>query len=149
MSLKERFDQILKESLKSGDHTKVSTVRLLRSTIKNREIEKRGELTEEEILGLISSAVKQRKDSIEQFSKGGRGDLVQKETQEMEFLMSFLPQPLSLEDLEREIGDAIQSSKASGPQDVGKVMKILMPRIKGRADGSLVQNRVKERLQNR
>src|SRR3990170_1833604 len=109
MSLKVRLDQALNESLKAGDTVKVSTIRLLRSAIKNREIEKRGELTEEEILGLISSAVKQRKDSIEQFSKGGREDLVRKETEEMEFLLSFLPQPLSPEALEREIQDAIRT----------------------------------------
>jgi len=147
MSLKARLDQVLNESLKAGDTLKVSAIRLLRSSIKNREIEKRGELTEEEILGLVSSAVKQRKDSIEQFSKGGREDLVRKETQEMEFLLGFLPQPLSPEALEREIQDAIRAAEAAGPQDIGKVMKILMPRLKGRADGSQVQTRVKEQLQ--
>ncbi|MBI4715572.1 MAG: GatB/YqeY domain-containing protein [Nitrospirae bacterium] len=147
MAIKARLDQSLTAALKSGDSLKASTIRLLKAGIKNREIEKRGELTDDEVIGLVSSAVKQRKDSIEQFARGGREDLVRKETQEMEFLMTFLPEPFSPEALDQEIRGAIAEAGASGIQDMGKVMKALMPRIKGRADGAAVQSRVRDLLQ--
>lgn len=147
MAIKARLDQSLTAALKSGDSLKASAIRLLKAGIKNREIEKRGELTDDEVIGLVSSAVNQRKDSIEQFARGGREDLVRKETQEMEFLMTFLPEPLSSEALDQEIRGAITEAGASGIQDMGKVMKVLMPRIKGRADGAAVQSRVRDLLQ--
>lgn len=148
MMLLDRLTQELKESLKSREERKVSVIRLLKSTIKNREIEKRRPLTEDEIIDIIVSAVKQRRESIEQFSKGGREDLVRKETEEIEILQTFLPKLLSEKELLAEIRRAIEEVDASSPKDIGKVMRVLMPRIKGRADGSKVNSLVKELIES-
>jgi len=146
-ALKDRLNREFNEALKSGDSLKVSVIRLLRSHMKNREIDQRTELSEEDVVVIIAAAVKQRRDSIEQFSKGGREDLAQKETKEMEILQQYLPQPLSREELEILIRGAIQEAGATGPNDMGKVMKVVMPKVKGRADGALLQARVREILQ--
>jgi len=147
MSLLNRLTEELKESLRGGDQTRVSVIRLLKSAIKNREIEKMAPLTEDEIIDVIMSGVKQRRESIEQFQKGGREDLVRKEEKELEILQSFLPPPLSEEDLKREIKSVIEEVGASSPRDIGKVMKALMPRIKGRAEGARVSSLVKELME--
>lgn len=147
MSMAERLTDELKEALKAGNQTKVSVIRLLKSSIKNKEIDKRAPLTEEEIIDLVMSAVKQRRESIEQFHRGGREDLVRKETSEIEVLQRFLPKPLSEEELVNEIRVAIKEAGAVSPQDIGKVMKILMPRVKGRAEGAKVSSLVKELME--
>lgn len=146
MSLKERLSSELKDSLKSGEKLKVSVIRLVLSALKNREIEKRGVLSEEEIIDLLVSLSKQRKESIESFKKGGRQDLVDKETAELKIIESYLPQQLTLEEIREKIREAIMESGASGAKDIGKVMKVLMPKVKGRADGRLVNEMVKEFL---
>lgn len=144
MMLLERFTNELKDSLKAGNQAKVSVIRLLKSAIRNKEIEKMSPLAEEEIIGVIASAVKQCREAIEQFKKGGREDLVLKETSEIEILQSFLPEQLSDEEVINEIKVVIKETGASSPKDMGKVMKILIPRIKGRADGAKVSSLVKE-----
>jgi uncharacterized protein YqeY len=145
--LVDRLTEELKTSLKAGNHTKVSVIRLLKASIKNREIEKMASLTEDEIIDIIMSAVKQRRESIEQFQKGRREDLVQKETSEIEILHTFLPQPLSDEELVNEIRTVIGEVGASSPKDMGKVMKVLMTRVKGRAEGAKVSSLVKELME--
>ena len=147
MPLLDRLMVELKESLKAGNQTKVSVIRLLKATIKNKEIEKRAPLTEDEIIDVIMSAVKQRRESIEQFQKGGREDLVQKETSEIGILQTFLPQPLSKEDLANEIKAVIKEVGASSQKDMGKVMKTVLTRIKGRAEGAMVSSLVKELME--
>ncbi|MEK6689994.1 MAG: GatB/YqeY domain-containing protein [Nitrospirota bacterium] len=146
MSLKERFSSELKDSLKAGDRLKLSTIRLIMASLKNREIEKRGSLSEEEIIDLLVSLSKQRKESIEEFKKGGRQDLVDKETEELKIIESYLPQQLTPEEIKKIIGETITETGASGSKDIGKVMKVLMPKVKGRADGKLVNEMVKELL---
>ncbi|MBI5191958.1 MAG: GatB/YqeY domain-containing protein [Nitrospirae bacterium] len=148
MSLLDRLSTELKESLKAGNQIKLSVIRLLKSSIKNKEIEKMSPLTDEEIIGVISSAVKQRREAIEQFKKGNREDLVQKETSEIEILQTFLPQQLSDEEIMNEVRTVINEAGASSPKDMGKVMKILIPRIKGRADGTKVSTIVKELMES-
>lgn len=148
MSLLDRLSTELKESLKAGNQLKLGVIRLLKSSIKNKEIEKMSPLTDEEIIGVISSAVKQRREAIEQFKKGNREDLVQKETSEIEILQTFLPQQLSDEEIMNEVRTVIKEAGASSPKDMGKVMKILIPRIKGRADGSKVSSLVKEIMES-
>ena len=148
MPLLDRLSSELKESLKARNQLKVEVIRLLKSSIKNKEIEKLSPLTDEEILGVIISAAKQRRDSIEQFQKGGREDLVQKETSELEILQTFLPQQLSDKEVENEIKAIITETGASSPKDMGKVMKVLIPRIKGRADGAKVSSLVKEIMES-
>lgn len=147
-TLKERITQDMKEAMKDKDTLKVSTLRLLLAEIKNKEIDKRGELTDEEILSLIQKAVKQREESIEQYRKGNRSDLVEKETKEIEILKSYLPEPLSEEELDRIIEETIKEVGAMGPKDMGKVMKAVMPKVKGRVDGKVVNERVTMKLQN-
>ncbi len=147
MSLLNRLTEELKEALRAGNHTKLSVIRLLKSSIKNREIEKMAPLTDEEVIDIIMTALKQRRESIEQFQKGGREDLVQKEKSELEVLQTFLPQQLSEEELAEEIQAVIREVGASSPKDMGKVMKIVMVRVKGRAEGARVSSLVKELME--
>ena len=121
---------------------------MLRATIKNREIKKGKDysLSDREVLEIVSSAIKQHRDSIEQFSKGGRDDLVEKETGEITILKTFLPEPLSSEELVQMAKDAIQDTQAVGPRDMGKVMKVLVPLVVDRAEGATVSKLVKELL---
>ncbi len=146
MGVKEKIMADMKEAMKAKDMIKVSTLRLLLSEIKNKEIDKKGELTDEEIYALIQKAVKQRKESIEQYRFGGRNDLVQKEETELKILESYLPEQLSEEELERIIEEAIKETGATTMKDMGKVMKIVMPKVKGRADGKIVNEMVKKKL---
>ena len=146
MGLKEKIMQDMKEAMKAKDTAKVSTLRLLISEIKNKEIDKRGELTDDEILAVIQKAVKQRKESIEQYEKAGRNDLVEKEKKELEILEAYLPQPLSEGELEAIIDEAIKEAQATSVKDMGKVMKIVMPKVRGRADGKIVNQKVREKL---
>jgi len=148
MELKARLTEDLKESLRSGDKLRTSVVRLLTALIKNREVEKRGPLTDAEIMQAITSSVKQRQDSIEQFRQGGRQDLVDKETAELQILQSYLPSPLTGEELAALVRTAIRESGAASPREMGKVMSVLMPQIAGRADGKAVSTLVREMLAN-
>ncbi len=149
MSLQQRLDEDLKTSIKVSDSLKTSVLRMLKAAIKNKEIEKRKELSDEEIISVISTLVKQRRESIEIFSKGGREDLALKESQELEILQTYLPKQLSPEDLDSIIIEAITESSAEGVKDIGKVMRLIMPRVKGVADGKLVNQRVREILEKR
>lgn len=148
LSFDERLIDEMKASMREGNALKVSVIRLLRSSIKNKQIAKGKAvpLTEQDFLETVVSATKQRKDSIEQFKKGGRLDLASKEEQELEILQTFLPQALSPEELRLKVKTAIQESGAHGPKDMGKVMKVLMPQVAGRIDGAVVGQVVKELL---
>jgi len=121
-------------------------LRLVKAAIKNQQIDKGRELQDEEILAIFSTLAKQRRESIEQFSKGGRNDLVLQETQELEILQSYMPRQLSAEEIDAMILQAIKESSAKSEGDSGKVMKLLAPRIKGVADGKWVNSRVRELL---
>lgn len=138
----------MKEAMKGGDPLKVSVIRMLRASIKNKEIEKGKShpLTDADVMELIASSIKQHRDSIEQFAKGKRDDLVAKEQKELELLQNFLPPPLTPQELEQKIREAIQASGATGLKDMGKVMKVVMPQLVGRADGSAVNKLVKDLL---
>jgi len=144
MTLHDRLSGDLKESLKGGNSIKSSVIRLLKSAVKYREIEKKAPLSDDEVVEVIMSGIKQRRDSIEQFSKGGRSDLVEKESAEIGILQSYLPQPLTDEELIDEIKTAMKEVGATSAKDMGKVMKALMPRVKGRAEGTKVSSIVKE-----
>jgi uncharacterized protein YqeY len=148
MPLQQRLLDEMKTAMRDGDALKVSVIRLLRASIKNKEISKgkSNPLTEQEILETVISATKQRKDSFELFTKGGRLDLVTKEQKELEILQTFLPHPLSLEELRAKTEALIKEIGASGQKDMGKVMKILMPQVVGRVDGSVVGQVVKDLL---
>lgn len=145
----QRLNAELKEALKSRNELKVSVIRMIKASLKNKEIDKMGPLSDGEIISLLSSMAKQRKESIEQFSAAGRSDLADKETKELEILRAYLPAQLSSEDLDRIIRSAIEECHASGPGDMGKVMKIVMTQTKGAADGKIINQRVKELLGER
>lgn len=149
MSLYEKIQQDLKKALKEKEAIKLSTLRFLLSAIRNREIElkKRGKLTDKEIIGVIRQQVKQRQESIEAYRTGKREDLASKEEEEMKILNTYLPQELSLEELEKIINQTIKEIKASGPTDFGKVMGQVIKKAKGRAEGKVVAELVKEKLE--
>ena len=146
MSFKEKVDQEMIRAVKTKDKIRLSALRMLKSDLHNREIDLKRELGEAEFLQLLASMVKQRKDSIEQFEKGGRTDLVEKEKAELKVIEEFLPSQLSEADLDAAIAEVIREVGATGIRDMGKVMKVLMPKVTGRADGKMVGDKVKARL---
>ena len=147
MSLQQRLDDDLKAGMKSSDSLKTSVLRMVKAAIKNKQVEKRKELSDEEIISVISTLTKQRRESIDLFSKGGREDLAEKERQEIAILQLYLPGQLSPEDLDRIIMEAISESSAEGVKDIGKIMRLIMPRVQGAADGKVVNQRVRELLE--
>ncbi|MDH4099883.1 MAG: GatB/YqeY domain-containing protein [Nitrospirota bacterium] len=145
-TLSERFDEELKSAMKGGDKVRVSTLRMVKASVKNTEIDRGHPLEDGEVIDLLMTLCKQRKESIAQFEKGGRQDLADQETQELGVLQSFLPEPLSPEEIEAKVRETISEVGASGPKDMGAVMKAIKPRIAGRADGKLVSDIVKKVL---
>ena len=146
---KARLAEDLKAALKGGDRLRTSVLRLLLALIKNREIEKRGELDDSEIIQTVIASCKLRKEAIEQYTKGGRDDLAAKEEAELKLLEAYLPPPLSSEELRKKIEEALAASQASSLKDMGKAMALLMPEIAGRADGKVVSQMVKDALSRR
>ena len=145
MLLKEKIDKDFKEALRNKDQRRLSCLRMLKSAIKNREKDLRRELKEEEIISVISSLVKRGRDSIEEFKKGGREDLIQKEQEELNILYEYLPKQLSPEEIEKELKEIISQVGAKGPKDLGKVMKVAMKKMAGKAQGKEV-NEIARRL---
>jgi uncharacterized protein YqeY len=146
MGLYERVNQEMVLAAKERDKLRLSAVRLIKTGLHNREIDLKRPLNDEECLQLLSAMVKQRRDSIEQFRQGGRMDLVEKEEAELKIIQTFMPEQISEESIAAEIEKAIQEVSAISIKDMGKVMKVLMPRLIGRADGKLVGDKVKARL---
>lgn len=146
MSLLKRFDDDLRAALKASEKTKLSVLRMIKSSVKYKQIEKGRELTDDETLSVLSGMVKQRRESVEQFAGAGRMDLAQNEEQEIAVLLGYMPQQLGNDEVDRIIKEAIQESSATGAGDMGKVMRIVMPRVAGVADGKYVNQRVKELL---
>lgn len=147
--LKQNFQEDLKQSMLAKSELKTSVLRLLLSAINYYEIGKGGagyEATDEDVLSVIQKEAKQRRESIEQFKAGGRQDLADKETQELAILQIYLPEQMSDEEVKKLVIEAIKETEAQTVQDMGKVMGALMPKTKGKADGSLVSNLVKEAL---
>jgi hypothetical protein len=146
MGLRETIDGDIKGAMKSGAKDKVSALRMLSAALKNKQIEKRAPLTDGEVVDTVRSLIKQRKDSIEQFAKGGRQDLVDKETAEVAILEVYLPQQMGREEIEKLVREVIGQTGAQGAKDMGKVMKALVPLLAGRADNKLVSELVKGAL---
>ncbi len=147
MSIQQKITDDLKAALKGGDKTRVSVLRMIKSSMKNREIEKKAALTDEDIEAILASFAKRARESIEQFAKAGRTDLADKEERELSVVMEYLPKQLGEDELRRIISDIINEQDLSGPGAVGKIMKASMARLKGKADGSLVNRIVKEILE--
>ena len=146
MSLEERLFDEMKQAMKSNDKLRLSTIRMIRSAVKNKEIELRKKLEDGSVMQVIQGMVRKGEESIEQFRAGGRMDLVDKEQQEIETLKSFLPQPLSQEEIVKVIDQSIEETKASSLKDLGKMMKSVMPKLEGKANGKLINQLVKEKL---
>ena len=148
MSLRDQITSELKTAMKEKNADKLSCLRFLQSEIKNKEIDIRPKtLSDDEILQVITKLVKQRKEGIEQFQAAGRNDLVEKEEKELEILESFLPEQMSEEDVKSVVEDAVKETGASSMKDMGAVMKTVLAKTQGAADGKLVSQLVKERLQ--
>jgi uncharacterized protein YqeY len=146
MGIKERLQDAMKSAAKEKAKARLSTLRLALAAVQNKEKELRKELSKEEAIQVITGLIKKGKESIEQFKAGQRADLVAKEEQEIAVLQAFLPQQLTPEEVEEEVAKAVEEAGASTPQDMGKVMRILMPRLAGRAEGKVVNELVRKRL---
>lgn len=146
MPIKDKLMEDLKYSMKNKDTVRKNTVTMVRAAIKQEEIDEKIELTDEDILDIISKQVKQRKDSIEEFAKGGREDLVELTKKEIDVLMEYLPKQLTEEEIEPIVKETIEKVKAESMKDMGKVMNAVLPKLKGRADGSVVNKIVRKHL---
>jgi uncharacterized protein YqeY len=145
-SLHKRLEQAFQKAIKGQQAVALSTLRMLKTAFRYREVEMKRPLTEEELQAVISSQGKQRREAIGEYTKAGRPDLAKKEEEELSVLLSFLPPQLSPEECEAEVTRIIQEVGASGPKDLGKVMKGAMARLAGRADGKLIQEIARRRL---
>ena len=146
MQLKAEIQDSMKSAMRSGDKITLESLRLALAAIKNEEIKARRELTTDEIQRTITTLCKQRSESIEMFAKGGRNDLVEKEQAELKVLQRFLPEPLTDEEIKSAVRIAIQASGAQELQDLGRVMKEVMPKVSGRSDGKRVNELAREIL---
>ena len=146
ISLTERLDQAFKDALKGQQQTALSTLRMLKTAIRNKEVEVKHPLEEAEILAVINTQAKQRREAAAEYQKAGRQDLASKEEEELSILLSFLPAQLNPEELEAEVVRIITQVGASTPKDLGKVMKTAMAELAGRANGKVVQEIVRRRL---
>ena len=145
-TIKERLSAQMKASMKSGDKDTLAYVRNLHAVVRKKEIDDRVDLDDEAVQKIITSSIKQRQDSIEQFKQGGRLDLVAKEEAELSFLRSYMPEQMGEAEVRKIVDWAVTEAKASSAKDMGNVMKLLMPKVQGKADGKLVSQLVKERL---
>lgn len=145
-TLKEELLENMKIAMKQKDKEKLSVIRMVRAVIKNVEIAKRKDLTDDEVIEVLAKEVKQRRDAISEYDKLGKEDVVQQLTHEIEILTKYLPRQLTREELEAIVDEVLVQTKASSLKEMGQVMGAIMPRIKGRADGKIVNEIVREKL---
>jgi uncharacterized protein len=146
MSLNDRLNEDMKQAMRSQDKFRLSVIRMVRSSIKNIEIDQRKTLDDQEVLDVLNREIKQRKDSLQEFEKAGRQDLVDQLKQELDVLSVYMPQQLSEDEVKEIVQQTIHEVGASSKADMGKVMGALMPKVKGRADGKLVNQIVQQAL---
>jgi len=146
MSIKEQLANDMKEAMKAKEKERLAVIRMVRGAIRQQEIDGKTELDDEAVIAVISKEVKMRKDSIVDFQKGGRDDLVAQNEAEIAFLMPYLPKQMTEDEVRELVKEAVEKTGASSPKDMGKVMGALMPKVKGRADGKMVNQLVKEAL---
>ena len=146
MHPKEQIQEDLKAAMKAGDPVKRDALRMLAAALKQEEIDKRITLSEEQAHAILSTEAKKRRDTIAEMTKAGRMDIADKEQMELGLIESYLPKQLSHEEIEAEVRKAMVETGAASAKDMGNLMKVLMPRVKGRADGKLVNDIVKENL---
>ena len=148
MALKEKITVDMQDAMRSKDSEKLNAIRLLQSSIKQKEVDDRVEIDDTMILNIIEKMLKQRRDSIEAFKKANRNDLVAKEEFEVKLLQTYMPEPLSLEDVEKEIDSAIKAADAKSMKDMGIVMSAVKLKVSGRANMAEVSQKIKEKLTN-
>ena len=144
--LKQRIDADMKAAMRAKDKERLGTIRLILAAIKQREVDERITLTDTDVLAVLDKMIKQRRDSITQFQQAGRQELADKEAAEVAVIQEYMPAALSDGEVDALIAEAIASSGASSPQDMGKIMALLKPKLQGRADMGLVSRKVKEKL---
>ncbi|TFE31670.1 GatB/YqeY domain-containing protein [Cohnella luojiensis] len=147
MNLAERLNEDMKQAMKDGNKFRLQTIRMVRASIKNQEIELRRPLEDNDTLNILSRELKQRRDSLEDFKRGGREDLVSNVTAEIEIISEYLPRQLTEEEVKAIVVQTMQETGASSKADLGKLMGALMPKVKGIADGKLVNAIVQQSLQ--
>jgi uncharacterized protein YqeY len=146
MSLKSQLTDDMKATMKSGEKDRLGVIRLIKADIQRREVDERIVLDDAQVLAVLEKMLKQRKDSVSQYEAAGREDLAAVERAEIAIIQAYLPAQMSVDDLASEIANAIADSGAAGPQDMGKVMAVLKPRIAGRADMGQASALVKQKL---
>ena len=146
MSLKAQLTEDMKATMRSGDKQKLAVIRLINAAIKQREVDERIEMNDEQVLSILEKMLKQRKDSISQFEAAGRDDLADSEKYESGIIQAYLPQPLAQDEIDALIAQAIAATGADGPQAMGKVIAALKPQMAGRADMGKVSGQVKAAL---
>ena len=147
MALKDQLMADMKEAMKAHDKDRLAVIRMVRGAVRQQEIDGKKELEDSDVIAVISKEVKMRRDSIEEFNKGGRQDLVEKTQAEIDILMPYLPAQLSEDEVRELVKAAVEATGAKTQKDMGKVMGKLMPKVKGRADGKMVNNIVRSMLQ--
>ena len=148
MSLRDKIPEDLKTALRQREEVDLRVLRMLQSALKNREIEKnKEELTDEEVIGVIATEIKKRREAAKEFEKVGRPDAAADETAEAEVLLRYMPEQMGEDEIRTLVSEVIAQTGAEGMKDMGKVMKELMPKVKGKADGSVVNKLVKEELE--
>ncbi len=146
-TLKERIDADIKEAMRAKDELRSNVVRMLKSAVKYKEVEPGAKaLDDAGVMGVIATLIKQRRDSVEQYKSGNRPDLAEKEEKEIAVLQGYLPAQLSAAELTQAVADGIKEASAKGPKDMGAVMKVLTPKLKGKAEGKAISEEVKAQL---
>ncbi len=146
MSLKTQLNDDMKTAMKAGEKARVAVIRLALAAIKQREVDERIVLDDTQILAVLDKMIKQRRDSVQQYQAGNRQDLVDQETFEINILQTYLPQPLTSDEINALIAEAITTSGATSSRDMGKIMTLLKPKLQGRADMTAVSNLVKQKF---
>ncbi|QJC52558.1 GatB/YqeY domain-containing protein [Paenibacillus albicereus] len=146
MSLSQRLDDDMKQAMRDKDKFRLTTIRMVRAAVKNQEIDLKRPLEDGEVLDIVSREIKQRKESLQEFQKAGRDDLVKDVAAEIDIISVYLPAQLTEEEIKAIVQQTIQETGASSKADMGKVMSALMPKVKGRADGKLVNQTVQQFL---
>lgn len=148
MSLREQLMEDLKTSMKNKDTIRKNTITMIRAAVKQKEVDERVEVSDEDIITIISKQLKERRDSIEDFEKGNRDDLVRNTRMEIDILLEYLPKQLTEEEVEAIVSETIEELKVTSMKDIGIIMKTVMPKVQGRADGNMVNKKARELLNN-
>lgn len=147
MGLKEQIPEDIKNALRSKSALELSVLRMLQSALKNKEIDKnKEELTDEDVISVVGAEIKKRRDAAKEFEKVNRPDAADQEKAEIDILMKYMPEQMGEDEIRGIVKKAVEETQAEGMKDIGKVMKVLMPQTKGKADGSVVNTIVREEL---